>query len=180
MTYRTIVIDPPWEYPEGFAQGPTGGVGHIQVDLPYPPMSLEDLAEVPVRTLAADDALLFLWATNRYLPDAFPLMAIYGFTYRQTLVWRKTNPNPLGGSVAPNCAEFLLVGRRGNARLAGRWHESVIAGGNSKHSRKPEVFLDVVETITLPPRLEMFARSQRLGWDTYGNEALNHVAVALP
>jgi N6-adenosine-specific RNA methylase IME4 len=27
------------------------------------------------------------------------------------------------------------------------------------------------------PRLEMFARRQRLGWDTWGNEALEHVQV---
>jgi N6-adenosine-specific RNA methylase IME4 len=177
VKYRTVVADPPWEYHEGFAQGPTGDVGHLQVELGYPSMSLEELADLPVSRLAHRDALLFLWTTNRYLPDAFPLMGLWGFAYRQLLVWHKTNATPLGGAVAPNSAEYLLVGRRGNVRLRGRWHESVIAGPNSEHSRKPEVFLDVAETISRPPYLELFARRQRLGWDTWGNEALEHVSL---
>lgn len=47
----------------------------------------------------------------------------------------------------------------------------------SEHSRKPDAFLDIVEQVSPGPRLEMFARRQRLGWDTWGNEALNHVEV---
>lgn len=46
------------------------------------------------------------------------------------------------------------------------------------HSEKPEAFLDVVEAVSPAPRLEMFARRQRLGWETWGDEALNHVEVS--
>lgn len=46
-----------------------------------------------------------------------------------------------------------------------------------EHSRKPEAFLDLVESVSPGPYLELFARRQRLGWDTWGNEALEHVAL---
>jgi N6-adenosine-specific RNA methylase IME4 len=39
------------------------------------------------------------------------------------------------------------------------------------------VFLDLVESVSPGPYLEMFARRQRLGWDTWGNEALPHVEL---
>jgi hypothetical protein len=46
------------------------------------------------------------------------------------------------------------------------------------HSAKPEAFLDMVEQVSPGPYLEMFARRNRLGWDTWGNEALGHVSLA--
>lgn len=46
-----------------------------------------------------------------------------------------------------------------------------------RHSAKPEAFQDMVERISPPPYLELFARRNRLGWHTWGNEALNHVEL---
>lgn len=88
---------------------------------------------------------LFLWTTNRYLGDSFDVLGAWGFRYRQTIVWRKTNAQPVGGSVAPNA--------------------------------EPEVFLDLVESISPPPYLEMFSRRARLGWDVWGNESLSHIEL---
>lgn len=36
------------------------------------------------------------------------------------------------------------------------------------HSAKPPAFLDVVEEVSPAPRVELFARAQRLGWDSWG------------
>jgi N6-adenosine-specific RNA methylase IME4 len=47
-----------------------------------------------------------------------------------------------------------------------------------EHSAKPEAFLDLVEQVSPGPYLEMFARRNRLGWDTWGNESLEHVEMA--
>jgi N6-adenosine-specific RNA methylase IME4 len=41
------------------------------------------------------------------------------------------------------------------------------------HSAKPEAFLDVVEQVSPGPYLELFSRRARLGWDTWGDEALH-------
>ena len=117
--FRTIVADPPWSYPEGFAtQSRTQGKWDGPVTrkpLPYPAMTLTEIEALPVADVASKDCRLWLWTTNRYLPSAFSVMLAWGFDYRQKLVWHKADGN-MGGSVAPNSAEFLLVGVRGVAK----------------------------------------------------------------
>jgi N6-adenosine-specific RNA methylase IME4 len=145
-----------------------------KVDLPYPSMTVDEVASLPVESLAEDDCRLFLWATNTHLPFAFDIVTAWGFTYRQTLVWHKTKSTPQG-SVAPNRAEFLLVGRRGSPHTMTRLPDAVITASPGAHSTKPECFLDYIEAVSPAPRLELFARRQRFGWDTWGNESLEMV-----
>lgn len=175
-TYRTIVADPPWPYGNGFVSlpGDPRQRGHRvkRKPLPYPSMTLEEIAALPVRDLADRDCRLFLWATNRYLPDAFGVLAAWGFEYKQTLVWHKTgNPSPFGGSIAPNQAEYLLVAVRGRPPLGDRWPRSVLAAPREyQHSRKPDVFLDLIERASPGPYLELFARRARFGWDYWPDQ----------
>lgn len=177
VRYRTIVADPPWEY-EGFVPSRTGS-RFWHRPLPYDMLGVDDIAELPVHDFADRDCRLFLWATNRYLGAAFDIARRWGFDYQQTLVWRKTgNPTPMGGSVAPNHAEYLLVCRRGSPPRLGRLISSVIDAPKGEHSRKPDAFLDRIEVISPGPYLEMFARRQRLGWDTWGDQALQHVEMS--
>jgi N6-adenosine-specific RNA methylase IME4 len=188
MKYRTLVADPPWPYPDrdrfpGVATGghishgvrtPRGAV--VRKSLPYPSMTVRDLCNLPVRGLAERDARLFLWATSSFLPVAFEVLTAWGFSYRQTLVWdKRPNINPLGGSVAPNAAEFLLVGVCGSPELIARWPASVISARKARttHSVKPEVFIDMVETVSPPPYVELFSRRHRMGWDVHGFESAN-------
>ncbi len=177
MKYRTIVADPPWEYPEGFVghnRTPGKWSRRVEKPLQYPALSVEAIAALDVP--ADRHANLFLWTTQKYLPDALGILGAWGFRYRQTLVWHKSSCSPLGGSVSPNDVEFLLVARRGACALTGRLDSCVVPAPQQKlHSRKPDVFLDLVEQVSPGPYLELFARRQRLGWDTWGNEALNHV-----
>lgn len=177
--WRTIVADPPWDYREGFVRGPNAGFGWTnRHDLPYGSLSVEEIAELPVSSLAHPaGAFLWLWTTNRYLPDAFDVMAAWGFRYRQTIIWHKDDASPFPGSVAPNEAEFLLVGRRGGVKRLGTWSEAVITATRGAHSQKPEVFMDLIEAVSPEPRLEMFSRRARLGWETWGDEALGTVAA---
>jgi N6-adenosine-specific RNA methylase IME4 len=177
--FRCIVADPPWEY-EGFASDPTSGRNLSDKDrrpikveaLPYQSMTVEEICALPVGKIVYPDCRLFLWTTNRYLPSAFRVMAEWGFRYKQTLVWRKTgNPSPFGGSVAPNHAEFLIVGTRGNVPVLSRAKSSVIdAPAQRRHSRKPEAFQDMVELVSPGPRLELFARRIRPGWICWGDQ----------
>ena len=172
VKYRTIVADPPWRYDDGFALGP----GHGQLEqrpLPYQSMTVEQICSIPVASLADDDSRLFLWTTNRYLPDAFRVIRAWGFIYRQTLVWHKLGVN-LPASVAPNNVEFLLVGTRGAPeRLATLPSATFSIARRSKHSTKPEAWLDHIEQISPGPYVELFSRRHRLGWDVWGNESAN-------
>jgi N6-adenosine-specific RNA methylase IME4 len=177
--YKTIVADPPWHYEQGFG-GSVGRGGFfkgsterakVQVKpLPYSSMTVDEIAAMPVRSLAAEDAWLWLWTTSKYLPDAFLITQRWGFRYRQVIVWRKTgNPPPFGGTVAPPHAEFLLLCSTGQPRRTGRVPSSVIeAPKQNVHSVKPDVFLDLVEATTPGPYVELFCRRPRFGWDSWG------------
>ena len=191
MRYRTIVADPPWPYPEGFARG-VGGHPHrngrtprgkyLHLPLPYASMTLAQIRNLPVRDLSQTDARLFLWTTNRYLPVAFGVVTLWGFTYRQMIVWdKRPNVNPIAGSVAANAAEFLLVGTRGKPERMAIWRSSVIGARKplTVHSVKPEVFIDFVETVSPGPYVELFSRRHRLGWDVWGEDSANTAQLTI-
>jgi N6-adenosine-specific RNA methylase IME4 len=176
--FRCIVADPPWPYPEGFALGTghpeRGDKGGVDIrPLPYPSMTLDEIKSLPVSNLSDRDCRLFLWTTNRYLPDAFGVMSAWGFRYRQTLVWHKATMN-LPAHVAPNSAEFVLVGVVGHPRRLHSMPSAVIrttrGGTEPSHSRKPDCWLDAFERVGAGPYLELFARRPRLNWTVWGNE----------
>ncbi len=183
--YRTIVADPPWAYDgDGFPSMVGPGRGRRRrttKQIPYSTMSVVEIAALPVRDLSQASAALFLWTTNRHLPYAFRILEDWGYEYTQTIVWAKTPRSPFVASVAPNHAEYLLVARRGSHRWSGSVRTNVLrveqAPQWAAHSAKPDAFLDLVEQVSPGPYLELFARRQRLGWDTWGNEALEHVTL---
>lgn len=182
--YRTIVADPPWPYGEVRYGGFTGDRRAIDRDtrgkafLPYAQMSLDDIAALPIRYLAAECAHLYLWTTNRFLRDAFPIAKAWGFAVSKTLVWCKpAHARPLGGTFG-SATEFILFCRRGVLPALSSTSQDWFQWPRTKHSQKPEAFLDLVEQVSHGPYLEMFARRDRLGWDTWGNESLGTAEMA--
>lgn len=191
-TYRTIVADPPWQYDEGWPTHMSAGSQMIpkrddfvmdnrRTPIGYPTLSVAEIAALPVDELAMPAAHLYLWTTNRYLRDAFTIIEAWRFSYSQTLVWCK-KPRGLGpGGIFAQTTEYILFCRRGVLpriqRLPSTWF-AWPRQGKGGHSRKPESFLDIVESVSEGPYLELFARRNRLGWNTWGNEALEHVEIA--
>lgn len=173
-SYGTVVADPPWDHSDGFVSELKAGA--VFRALPYEAMQVEDILALPVRDVAAANCRLFLWATNRWLDDAFDVLRAWGFKYVQTLVWQKPDPNWCTGSLAAN-VEFLVVGRRGAPARLGRFPSAVLTVVGGDHSQKPEAFMDWIEICSPGPYLELFARRQRLGWDTWGDQALPHVEL---
>lgn len=193
MKYRTIVADPPWpieSFPAWFNEQ-RRSVREQELGFnptPYRTMTVEDIQALPVRDLAEADRWhvngnrggcnLFLWATTEFLEVAFDVVRSWAFVPKAVLVWCKPHrPGGLGGTFKAN-VEFVIVGRRGSPpRASGssstRWFEWPV----SRHSAKPEAFLDLIEQVSPGPYLELFARRQRLGWDTWGNEAFEHVTI---
>lgn len=125
--YRTIVADPPWHY-DGFGVGrvPAGVLNDgRKTPLPYPTLTVAEICNLPVAEWANDDAHLYLWTTNRYLPYAFHVLEAWGFRYSTPLVWCKAPIGSfLGGAFTPS-AEFVLFARRGKLahvdRAAKQW-----------------------------------------------------------
>lgn len=157
------------------------------VRLPYQTMTLDEIRKLPVHDLVAPEgAHLYLWTTNRFLEDAYAVARGWGFRPAQLLVWCKP---PMGvgfGGYFTTTTEFILFASCGSIRRkyerrradSSWWQWSrPYENGHIAHSAKPEAFLDLVEQVSPEPRLEMFARRQRLGWDTWGDQALNHVEM---
>ena len=121
---------------------------------------------------AADNSVLFLWATVPMLREALSVMEAWGYDYKSHCVWQKDRTGT--GYWFRNCHELLLVGTRGDvpAPAPGTQFNSCISASLGEHSAKPDVFTQMIETLfPSADRLEMFARNTRSGWDTWGNEA---------
>ncbi len=182
MKYKTIVIDPPWKYGKWgkaslnslFADS----VHNIEIDLPYEFMSLQEIAALPIFDLADDDCELYVWTTQKYLPDTFPLLHVWGFKYCETLTWCKEPRGTGQGGLFTPTTEFIVHGRIGKMptkkRIDTTWWK---VSRQARHSQKPEAFQDIIEQVSDAPRLEMFARRYRLGWDAFGNEITSHVEL---
>lgn len=170
--YRTIVADPPWPMKKIVREVRPNQV----VALDYPTMSLGEIGALPVQSFAEEDAHLYLWTTHKYLPAAFGIAAAWGFRYECLFTWIK----PVGFTPFSwmRSTEFALFCRRGNLplKVLGK-RLDLVATAHRPHSRKPEAFLDIVETVSPGPYLEIFARRNRLGWDTWGNESIEHVEM---
>lgn len=172
--YRTIVVDPPWQYAEGwpgFADS-----RDKRRSLPYSAMTIEEIETLPVARLAAPEAYLFLWTTNRYLERAFSIVRRWTFTPRQTLVWCKPPRGKGPGGMFATTTEFVIVAQRigeksharGRRTLGERLDTSWFTWPRQEHSRKPAGFMAMIETVSPEPRVELFARQPRLGWDSWG------------
>lgn len=177
--YKTIVVDPPWQYGKWGKASPAAylvsGIKESTnkvAPMPYETMSLIDIEKLPVLSIADTNCELYLWTTQKYLPAAFRIVESWGFKYCQTLTWCKA-PRGLGqGGVYCPTTEFLILGRRGCMpkvrRVDTTWWQ--VKRPHNLHSTKPEVFQDIIETVSEPPRIELFARRKRHGWDVWGNE----------
>jgi N6-adenosine-specific RNA methylase IME4 len=165
--YRCIVIDPPWPMRKiERTERPNQGVS-----LDYPALSLEQMAEetwVPVRTHADDDCHLYLWVTHRFLPAGLDLIAAWGFHYQCVMTWRKNvGITPFSWMYD---TEHVLFATRGNLPLERKGLRLSFEAPVVGHSVKPDVFYERVTTASPGPRIDMFARRERDGFDVWGNE----------
>lgn len=178
--YRTIVVDPPWKVhrPPLFVGSGDFTKTSKNRRLPYETMSLAEIAALPVGLLAAENCHLYLWAINRYVEDSFRIVREWGFKPSTLLTWCKPSFGIGPGGAYAITTEFCLFARKGVGAYESRYPTSWWQWPRGEHSAKPEAFLDVVEQVSPAPRLEMFARRDRLGWDTWGNESLGTAEVA--
>jgi N6-adenosine-specific RNA methylase IME4 len=111
---------------------------------------------------------LWLWVTNNYLEDGLFVMRVLGFRYVTNAVWAK---NHFGiGHYLRGQHELLLFGVRGRLPSQSRSQSTLVRAPRREHSRKPDEAYDVIEAVSPGPRLEMFARTKRPGWDAWGME----------
>ncbi|MDP2895019.1 MAG: MT-A70 family methyltransferase [bacterium] len=163
--YRVLYADPPWQYS---SKGPDY---YGPAERHYPTMTIAELCLLDVRERLTDNAVLFLWVPSPLLDECWPVIKAWGFEYKASFVWDKVKHNY--GHYNSVRHEFLLVCTRGSCLPDVKELEDSVVSleRTSEHSEKPEYFRGLIDRLYPEgPRLELFARKQSDGWESYGNE----------
>lgn len=159
--YATVVIDPPWDYDhEKLFSG-----------MPYEAMPMQDIQDLPIPSVLQDDAFLFLWTVNRFVPEAIRLVGHWDCSYNLLMTWVKNFGVKPPGNPSFN-SEFVVVAKHGTPswqdvrefRAASIWRKR-------GHSVKPPEFYDLLRRVTPGPRLDIFGRRAIGGFDSWGLES---------
>ena len=166
--YSTVVVDPPWPIQKIVRRVRPNQTARLD----YPTMSVAEIQALPVNGLLDDDAFVFLWTTQRFLPTSFDVVKAWGLTYRFQMVWHKPGGIQPYGLPQYN-GEFVTVAVKGDPDLidAGTDFPAVFNARRGAHSEKPQIFYDMLTGVTRAPRLDMFARRRIEGFDAWGDEA---------
>lgn len=168
MKYKTIYADPPW---------PECGGGKIKrgADKHYPLMKVKEIIEMKdfIKSISEDNCHLYLWVTNNFLQDGLTVMKEWGFVYKTTITWIKDRFG-LGQYFRGN-TEHCLFGVKGVLpyKVIDGKRQQGITGFQSprqEHSKKPIEMINMIEKVSYPPFIELFAREKKEGWDCWGNE----------
>ena len=196
-TYGAIVADPPWRFATWSDKGrnrspdfvlPRAKQRENNPERHYPTMSLEEIKALPVAELAAPNCVLFLWAVDPMLPQALEVGKAWGFTFKTVgFYWAKLRregstrhllhdepdhklfPMGTGYWSRPNPEQCLLF-TRGKPKRRGTAVRKLIIAPRREHSRKPDEALDRVEALCDGPYVELFSRTVRAGWDSWGRD----------
>lgn len=165
LKFGSIYADPPWLYDN---QGTRAATGNH-----YAGLTVDDLCDLPIRHLAAEDAHLHLWTTNGFLFECPRIFEAWGFEFRSALIWVK--PQMGIGNYWRNSHEYLLTAIRGNAkRFNDRSLKSWLECDRGEHSAKPEQVRHFIERASPGPFLELFGRAPAPGWTVWGNQVNRH------
>lgn len=165
--YATFLADPPWD---------------AHRDTPYPTMTPEQIAAMPVSDIAEDDAHLWLWVTNATLRVGYDIAEAWGFTVRSILTWVKMFRLGRGGYLR-DATEHLLFATRGKAPVQFRSQPTWFAAPAGAHSSKPGEQYSIIRRVSGDERtlggraLELFARRRHPGWDVWGNEVDSDLVI---
>jgi len=172
LRYKTILADPPWEQK---MTGKWKREPNRRAVLPYPTMGLEEIKRLPVGKIADIGCHLWLWVTNAFLRQGFEVMEAWGFNYLVPITWVK--PSGLGNWFV-HTTQHILFGYKERCRFPlGRYKPTAFCASAGGHSQKPEESYELIESISPEPRLELFARHKRKGWDVWGNEVQSDIAL---
>lgn len=178
--YQIIYADPAWET-KTFKEKKDGLISR---ELPYIQMSDKQIMELDLKSLLADDAILFMWCIDSRIPILSDIMKAWGFTFKCVgFVWAKKAKNTDGfnggfSSYTKRDCEFCFIGTRGKYMNLKRGINQILIEPKTIHSRKPnEIRKRIVQMCGDLPRLELFAREQREGFDVWGNEVESSVAL---
>jgi N6-adenosine-specific RNA methylase IME4 len=158
--YDVIVMDPPWPY--GTQYDPNGR----RAANPYPEMSLDEIAAIELP--AADNCILWLWTTHKFMRHSFGLLDKWGFRDVAILTWCK---DKMGlGSWLRSQSEFCIMAVKGSPKVNLTNQTTVLHAPMREHSRKPDEFYTMVDDLCIGYKIDWFSREPREGWAQFGND----------
>jgi N6-adenosine-specific RNA methylase IME4 len=168
--YGAVLADPPWDFKTWSAKGEGRSARRH-----YNIMPLDEIKALPVGAVAADDSVLFLWATWPLLNAPFEVITAWGYTYKTlAFIWVKVSksgkPTMGNGFWTRANSEPCLLATRGKPRRLHADVPQIILEPRREHSRKPDVVYRRIERLVTGPYLELFARQRWPRWDAWGNE----------
>lgn len=186
--YQIIYADPPWSYRDytskETAEKNLNSNSKRSVVMKYDLMTIEEIKNLPVKDLADENCILFLWVTMPKLNEIFPIIDSWGFKYSTCgFVWIKKNKKSGGnfwgmGRWTRSNAELCLIGIKGKPQRLSASIHSVVESAIEEHSKKPHIIRDkIVELCGDLPRIELFAREKTEGWDVWGNEVESDIKL---
>lgn len=165
--FRVVAADPPWPFRDKLPGKGRGAAKH------YDLLPMADLATFKLPRIA-DDAVLFLWRMASMQHEAIDLCVAWGFRPYGEIVWVKETatgkPHFGMGRLTRSSHESVLIGVRGKPTRLSASVRDVFSAPVGRHSEKPDRFYELVEELVPGPYVELFARSRRRGWTTYGLE----------
>jgi N6-adenosine-specific RNA methylase IME4 len=192
--FTSILADPPWQYgdrlPPTEAGGERGAAGQYHVMTTDAICALAQPGEIAGFPIA-DHAVLYCWVTNSFLlnGDGARVCKAWGFEPKQLITWVKGRlviiPCPDASGIMPSwvlnvglgrytrgCTEHIILATRGQATKLILEHNipNVFMAPRTRHSAKPEAQYGMVERLTSGPYLELFARQNRAGWTSFGDQ----------
>jgi len=177
--YKTILIDPPWQMDKRGGIPLNKGKWKSPLFDKYKSMSKEEIMRLPISELTDKECDMFLWTTHTFLLDALDIMKNWGFKYHAVITWDKKTGFTMYGFHRKT--ELCLYGYKGRLGIKqkGESFPLLITEKSRKHSQKPLLIYNHIERKTNPPRLELFARTRRSGWDVWGDQVPNHTQAIL-
>ena len=165
--FPVIYCDPPWEYEHAESESRA-------IENHYPTLTLAKVKQMAIETITTKDCVLFLWSPSPKLAEALGVIEAWGFTYRTCMIWVK---DKIGmGYYARQRHELLLIATKGEPPTPAPVDrpDSVVEAARGKHSEKPKEFYEIIERMyPALPKVELFCRSPRDGWVSWGNEVNN-------
>ena len=157
--FDVIVIDPPWPY------GTQYDSEFRRVGSFYPEMPIEEIKSIQLPS--AEDCILWLWTTHRFMRDSFSILDAWGFREVSILTWAK---NRIGiGHWLRSQTEFCIMAVKGKPKVNLTNQSTILDADIGKHSEKPQEFYDLVNKLCIGRKMDYFCGvTKREGWDSYG------------
>jgi N6-adenosine-specific RNA methylase IME4 len=179
--YGVVYADPPWAFRSWSDKGrnrcPDAMVRQKGLaERHYKVMTINDIADLPVESIAADNCALFMWTVDCNLPDALEIGKDWGFKFKTVAFsWVKTTldgsgfPIGLGYWTRGNPEQCLLFTKGAPKRKSAAVRQLLIAP-RKEHSAKPPETYERIEALLDGPYIEIFARNTRPGWSSWGDQ----------